>query len=276
MSAASVPRADRLRHGAGRVVPPVIVLGAVVGVWYWSSKVQFKDPIRRNEMQPYLHDVIRKGFLRSRNLTEMLHALWRTTQVALTGLLLAIAIGVLLAVIMSLSQAAERTLYPYAVVLQTLPIVAITPLMIIWFGSGQVSRVMVCVLISLFPIVTNALFGLKATDRGQRDLFRLHGASRLRRLWKLDLPGSLPAMFTGFRISAGLSVVGAIVGEFFFQQGPEGIGRRIQEYTVNSETDRLIAAVTLAAALGVAIFLLFGALANRSTRAWRADSRSGR
>jgi NitT/TauT family transport system permease protein len=72
------------------------------------------------------------------------------------------------------------------------------------------------VLISIFPIITNSLFGLKAADRGQRDLFRLHGAGRLIRLWKLDLPGSLPAMFTGFRISAGLSVVGAIVGEFFF------------------------------------------------------------
>jgi NitT/TauT family transport system permease protein len=265
------PRRSTSGRWAGRALPPVAVLGIVIGLWYLTSH-SYHDHIRRNQMQPYPHDVVRKGFLISRNFTEMLHSLWRTTQVALVGLVVAMAIGVLLAILMSLSRPVENTLYPYAVVLQTLPIVAITPMMIVWFGSGQLPRVTVCVLISIFPIITNSLFGLKAADRGQRDLFRLHGAGRLTRLWKLDLPGSLPAMFTGFRISAGLSVVGAIVGEFFFKAGALGIGSRIQLYTNRSETAKLIAAITLTAALGITLFLTFGWLANRTTKSWRQDA----
>ena len=89
---------------------------------------------------------------------------------------------------------------------------------------------------------------------------------------KLDLPGSLPAMFTGFRISAGLSVVGAIVGEFFFKSGAKGIGTRIQLYTLNSYTDKLIAAIALTAVMGIVIFLFFGWLGNRVTESWRSDA----
>ena len=264
---------------SGRVsktLPPVLVLGLLIGVWYLTSKVQFDNQLSRNQFQPYPHDVVRKGFLISRNLTEMLRSLWQTAQVALIGLALAIAIGVFLALLMSLARPIERTLYPYAVVLQTLPIVAITPMMIIWFGSGQLSRVSVCVLIAIFPIITNSLFGLKAAERGQRDLFRLHGAGRAIRLVKLDLPGSLPAMFTGFRISSGLSVVGAIVGEFFFKSGAVGIGSRIQTYTVRSETAKLMAAISMTAVMGIVIFLFFGWLANRVTSSWRSDPVSGR
>lgn len=261
---------------AARVVPPVVVFGLLVGVWYLTSKVQFDNKLSRNQFQPYPHDVVRKGYLISRNLTEMLHSLWQTAQVALIGLGFAMLIGIFLALLMSLAKPLESTLYPYAVVLQTLPIVAITPMMIIWFGSGQFSRVAVCVLIAIFPIITNTLFGLKAAERGQRDLFRLHGAGRLTRLVKLDLPGSMPAMFTGFRISSGLSVVGAIVGEFFFKSGAVGIGSRIQTYTVRSESAKLIAAISMTAVMGIVIFLFFGWLSNRVTSSWRSDATSRR
>lgn len=262
----------RLRHGVVVGVPPLLAAGCFVGIWYVSSAVQFKDRIQRRSVQPYAHDVVKASFLTSRNLTEMLHALWRTAQIALIGLFIAMVIGVLLAIVMSLSHSIERTLFPYAVVLQTLPIVAITPLMIIWFGTGRMPRVIVCVLISVFPIITNSLFGLKSAERSQHDLFTLHGSSRLTRLRKLNLPASLPAMFTGFRISAGLSVIGAIVGEFFFKSGPAGIGRRIAQYTQRSETNKLIGAVTLTAWLGLALFLIFSWLGNRATRHWRAGA----
>ena len=261
------------RRIAGLVVPPLITAGVVVGVWYASSALQFAGQGNRLRQQPYPHDVVQRGFLISRNLTEMLHSLWRTAQVALIGLFVAMALGVAFAVFMSLSRTVERTLYPYAVVLQTIPVVAITPLIIIWFGSGQMPRVMVCVLISIFPIVTNTLFGLKASERAQHDLFTLHDANRLRRLVKLELPASIPAMFTGFRISAGLSVIGAIVGEFFFKSGPLGIGSRIGIYTQQSSVAKMIAAITLTAALGIIIFLCFGLIANRTTRHWRTDGR---
>lgn len=270
--AESLPLVPRRRQLAVIALPPILAAGFFIGIWYLSSFVQFKDPQRRASVQPYPHDVVQASFLTSRNLAEMLHALWRTTQVALIGLAIAIALGVLLAILMSLSQSVERTLFPYAIVLQTIPIVALTPLMIIWFGTGQRPRVIVCVLISVFPIITNTLFGLKVAERSQHDLFTLHGSTRLIRLWKLKLPASLPAMFTGFRISAGLSVIGAIVGEFFFKAGSEGIGRRIGQYTQRSETDKLIGAVTLTAALGLALFLLFGWLGNRTTKHWRVGA----
>lgn len=276
MTDAELPPARRLREVAVIAVPPILAAGFFLGTWYLSSYVQFKDPRQRAGVQPFAHDVVQASFLTSRNLTEMLHALWRTAQVALIGLAIAMAIGVLLAITMSLSRSIERTLFPYAIVLQTMPIVAITPLMIIWFGTGQMPRVIVCVLISVFPIITNTLFGLKAAERSQHDLFTLHDSTRLTRLWKLNLPASLPAMFTGFRISAGLSVIGAIVGEFFFKSGPEGIGRRIGQYTQRSETNKLIGAVTLTAWLGLALFLLFGLLGNRTTRHWRAGAGSSR
>ena len=270
------PQARRWRTIAGIAVPPILAAGVFLGVWYLSSYVQFTDARQRAGVQPFPHDVVKASFLTSRNLTEMLHALWRTAQVALIGLFVAMTLGVLLAIIMSLSRAMERTLFPYAIVLQTIPIVAITPLMIIWFGTGRMPRVIVCVLISVFPIITNTLFGLKAAERSQHDLFTLHDSTRLTRLWKLNLPAALPAMFTGFRISAGLSVIGAIVGEFFFKSGPEGIGRRIAQYTQRSETNKLIGAVTLTAWLGLALFLVFGWLGNRATRHWRSGAGSAR
>ena len=113
-------------------------------------------------------------------------------------------------------------MYPYAVVLQTIPILAIVPLIGFAFGFNFRSRVLVCVLIALFPIITNTLFGLLSVDHGQHDLFTLHGVGRWQRLWKLQFPAALPNIFTGLRISAGLSVIGAVVGDFFFVQGPPG------------------------------------------------------
>lgn len=269
-------RSSRATTLAVIVVPPILAAGGFIGLWYLSSALQFSDARSRNGVQPYFHDVVQRGFLTSRNLTEMLHALWRTTQIAVVGLVVASVLGVLLAIVMSTARSVERTLFPYAIVLQTLPIVAITPLMIIWFGTGKMPRVIVCVLIAVFPIITNTLFGLKSNERAQRDLFALHHARRLTRLWKLDLPSALPAMFTGLRIAAGLSVIGAIVGEFFFKAGPEGIGRRISQYTQRSETAKLIAAISLTAALGITLFLLFGWIANRTTRTWRPEARPSR
>jgi NitT/TauT family transport system permease protein len=99
-------------------------------------------------------------------------------------------------------------------VLQTIPILALVPLIGFWFSFGVSSRILVCVLISIFPIVSTTLFGLRGVDRGDHDLFTLYGATRGARLRKLQWPAALPAIFAGLRISAGLSVIGAIVGDF--------------------------------------------------------------
>lgn len=254
------------------VVPPALFSVAVLAVWHASSVLQFKDERRRALSQPAPFDVVRAGFLKSRNFKEMAGGLAVTARITLIGLAVSIVIGVAIAVIMSRSRLVERTVFPWAVVLQTIPIIALTPLIKISYGSGTLPRVFICVLIAVFPIITNTLFGLKSADRDQHDLFTLHGAGWFTRLTKLQFPAALPAMFTGLRIAAGLSVIGAIVAEFFFGTGPRGLGRLIIEYTQRNETAKVMAGITFTAALGVALFLTFGWLGNRFTRHWRSKA----
>ena len=151
-----------------------------------------------------------------------------------------------------------RAVFPFMVTLQAIPILAIVPLISFWWGTGQQSRVVVCVIISLFPIIVNTLFGLQSADRGLHDLFTLHQSNRLTRLRKLMFPSALPAIFAGLRISAGLAVIGAIVGDFFFGKGDVGIGQLLRKYANQLDGEELIASVIMSSALGVSVFLLFG------------------
>lgn len=187
--------------------------------------------------------------------------------------MIAIVIGMVWAVLMSQAKVAERSLFPYAVALQCIPILALVPLIGFWFGFGFPARVIVCVLIALFPIVSNTLFGLQSVDRGMHELFDLHGASRLTRLVKLQLPAAMPAIFAGFRISAGLSVVGAIVGDVFFKQGTAGLGIVLDNFRSRLQGPQLFAAILVAAALGFAVFALFGWLGKLAVGRWYDQSR---
>lgn len=247
--------------------PPAITAGLFVGFWYIASYVFIPD--RVDFILPPLHEVIQKGLLTWRNFETILEGLWATTQVALIGFLLAALIGIAIAVIMSQARWAEITLFPYAVALQAVPIVAIVPVIGLLWGFGFQSRVVVAVIIALFPIISNTLFGLKSAPRNLHDLFSLHNADPLERLWKLQFPAALPAMFTGFKISAGLCVVGTIVGEFFFGGGTvKGLGRLIrEEYQLAAgQGPQLYTAIFFCCALGLVLFLAFGAAGSRITR----------
>lgn len=248
------------------VMPPLAVLAAIVVGWYAVTYLALAPG--RRFLLPAPDQVIAVGFLDAVNLGRILEALLTTATVALIGLAIAAAIGLGTAILMSQAPWVERSLYPWAVVLQTIPILAVVPLIGFWFGYEFPSRVIVCVLIALFPITTNTLFGLKSVDRGHRDLFALHRATRRQRLLKLQLPGALPAIFTGLRISAGLSVIGAIVGDFFFRQGQPGIGRLIDQYTQRLQSEQLFAAVVVSSVFGLAVFAAFGALGRLATRSW--------
>jgi NitT/TauT family transport system permease protein len=254
-----------------RIVPPLVVFVLVMGVWALFSYALLSD--QQRFLLPPPQKVVQVGFFDTANLTEILHGLWSTTQVAVAGLLIAIALGVTLAVAMSQAAWVEQSVYPYAVALQTIPIIALVPLIGFWFDFNFRSRVIACVLISLFPIITNTLFGLKSADRGLHELFTLHQASRWTRLVKLQLPAATPAMFTGFRIAAGLSVIGAIVGDFFFRQGQPGIGRLIDIYRQQLASERLFTAIFFSSLLGLIVFWAFGALSNRALRSWHDSAR---
>jgi NitT/TauT family transport system permease protein len=251
--------------------PPVAVAAVFVGVWLLMSYVLF-DPTQRFLLPPP-QDVVKVGFLNWDNLREVLVVgLFSTTRVALTGLVIAIVVGMVLAIAMSQARWIERSLYPYAVVVQTIPIIAIVPLVGFILQYNFKSRVLACVMISIFPIITNTLFGLKSADSSLQDLFTLHGANRMTRLFKLQLPAALPAIFTGFRISAGLSVIGAIVGDFFFRQGNPGIGRLIDNYRAQLAGERMITAIFFSSLLGIVVFWGFGYLGNRLVRSWHESA----
>lgn len=262
---------------AATILPPLVMGLLVLAAWYFVSYVLLDDS-RRFLLRPP-HQVIDVGFLDWENLSEMLSGLWNSTKIALIGLAMSIMLGFSLATIMSQTKLAERALFPYLVMLQAIPILAIIPLIQFWFGSGAPiwdypvisvlnSRVIVCVIISIFPIIVNTLFGLQSAERAMHDLFTLHHANRYTRLRKLMFPAAMPAIFAGLRISAGLSVIGAIVGDFFLGQGKVGIGQLLKKYANNLEGEELLAAVILSSALGVVVFLSFGWIQQLAIGKW--------
>src|SRR5215211_3728029 len=265
-------KTSRWRHAMSVALPPILLGLLIIGAWYFISYVLLEE--RRRFLLRPPHQVIKKGFLEWDNFHEILEALWVSTKVALIGLAISVALGMAIAVLMSQAKLAERAIFPYMVTLQAIPILAIVPLIGFWFGYGTRSRVFVCVIISIFPIIVNTLFGLQSADRGMHDLFTLHHANRVTRLRKLMFPAALPAIFAGLRISAGLSVIGAIVGDFFFGQGDAGIGQDLRKYANNLDGEELFTAVIMASLLGVVIFLAVNFLERRVTGKWRDTGRA--
>jgi NitT/TauT family transport system permease protein len=260
-----------VRHLTRTLAPPAAVFVLALVGWYAVSLLVLSPDERF--LLPPPHDVVRVGFLDRANLTELLLALQLSAEVAMLGLVVAAFIGVTLAVVMSQARWLERSLYPYAVVLQTVPILALVPMFGFWFGFGFFSRVLVCVLIAIFPIIANTLFGLRSVADHHHDLFTQHHAGRLTRMIKLQLPAAMPSIFTGLRIAAGLSVIGAIVGDFFFKQGQPGIGILIELYRQRLQSEQLFAAVILSSLFGLTVFWTFGFVSRRVVGYWHESAR---
>jgi NitT/TauT family transport system permease protein len=259
-------RQGRLKRLLIVLGPPLVTLGVFVGIAYLVSYV-ILSPDRRWLLPPP-HDVVKNGLLNGQHLHDQLNALWDTAQVSLAGLAIAFVIGAATALAMSQAKWVERSLYPYAVIVQVTPILAIVPLIATWFGYDFTARVVVCVLISVFPIITNTLHGLLTVDTQLHDLFKLHGAGRIKRMLKLQIPHAIPDVFVGLRVSAGLSVIGAIVGEFFFRQGTPGLGRLLDLYRAYLQTDLMMSTLLFCCALGIASFLAVGLIGRQLTKNW--------
>ncbi len=253
------------------VVLPAAVFALFIGLWYAVSEGMLNQ--QQRFMLPPPHEVVRVGFLDGKNFSSMMSALKLTCEVTFAGLAIAILLGVLVAVAMSQARWIENSLYPWAVVVQTVPILALTPVLSFFFGFALTSRIIVCVIIAFFPIVSNTLFGLQSVDRSMHELFNLHHTGRLTRLWKLQIPAALPSMFTGFRNAAGLAVIGAIVGEFAFKQGDPGLGTNMSVFTSRLEGERLWATTLTASLLGIAVFVFFGWLSRRVVGRWYQPKR---
>jgi len=250
----------------------VLFAGGVLGLWYLLSSV---IPEGKRVLLPRPHELWTLGVARPEIQSDLRSGLVNTTKVSLLALAIAILLGVSLATLMSRQRFTERAIFPWAVVLQTVPTLAIVPLIGVWFGYGFGSRVLVAVLIALFPIITNTLFGLLSPDPAQFDLFRLHRAGGSTTLFRLQFPAGLPAILTGFRISAGLSVIGAIVGEFFFGRGEKGLGNLIDKYRGILDVESLYSTIIVSSVLGVLIFSGFTVLMKVLVGSWHESVSSG-
>lgn len=189
----------------------------------------------------------------------LLQSLWITTEEAAGGLAASIAAGIAVAMLFAQWRWLRQTLYPYTILLQTVPIVAIAPLIINWAGAGIFAVTAVTFIICLAPIIANTTQGLISVDENLIHLFLMHKASPAQVLFKLRLPNAMPSLFTGIRISAGISVIGAITGELFAgstRVGEGGVGYAMIYANNQMETSYLFALVLAAAVLGFAFFFL--------------------
>jgi ABC-type nitrate/sulfonate/bicarbonate transport system permease component len=184
---------------------------------------------------------------------------------AVLGFLVAVAAGVLSGLLINRSALAERSLYPWLVVSQTLPTVAIAPILVTWLGYGQLPKVLVVTLFCFFPITVATVDGLRATDPDLVRLMRSFGATRWRIFFMVEAPGALPFLFGGVRLAVTYCVIGAVVGEWVGSSG--GLGFLMIQDKAQFEIPRLFAEISLLSVMGVSLFLLV-ALLQRLAAPW--------
>src|SRR5262249_25944350 len=200
----------------------------------------------------------------------LLRALWVTLRVTLIALALATVIGATIAFVFVQSPIIERSLFPYAIILQVTPIVAIAPLIIILVKNTQLALVICATIIAIFPIISNTTVGLRSVDEGHQNLFAINRASRLQKLVYLRIPSALPYFFAGLRISSGLALIGAVVAEFVAGTGGRnaGLAYEILQSGYQLEIPRMFAALFLITAAGIALFLVMVGLSKLALGAW--------
>lgn len=254
---------DASRRLAGTVLPPALFLVVLVGVWH-AVTVAFQLP---RYLVPSPSAVWQAAVEKSDRLVS---ATGLTAAAAVAGFVLSLAVGTTIAFAFSQSRLLRSACYPYAIFLQTVPIVAMAPIVITWFGYGFRSVVLVSFVISLFPIIANATVGLISVDREFQELFQLLDATRWQTFSKLRLPNAVPWVIAGARTSSGLAVIGGIVGEFFAGYGSKrfGLGYLIRQTSEQARTDELFAAVIASTVLGIGIFAAVNVIGSTLLARW--------
>ena len=204
----------------------------------------------------------------------LFEALLVTVQITLMALAVAVVGGVGLAVLFTQSRLVEMSFYPYAVILQVTPIVAIAPLIFIYVDSRIAGLLLCAWLVAFFPVLSNTTLGLNSADHNLRDLFRIYGASRWQTLRFLQLPSALPYFLGGLRIAGGLSLIGAVVAEYVAGTGglKSGLAFRILEAGYRLNIPRMFAALILIAVTGVIIFAGLSFLSHMLLRKWHESA----
>jgi len=253
-----------------RILAPSLIGLLTLGAWEWA--------VRYYEVPRYIlpgPSLVAETLMR--NWGSLSVSLGITLQITFMALAVAASLGLALSVLFAQSRIIELSLFPYAVILQVTPIVAIAPLIIIWVDNIQVALLICAWIVAFFPILSNTTVGLNSTDRNLVDLFRLYGASPWQVLWRLRLPTAMPYFLAGLRISGGLSLIGAIVAEFVAGSGgrASGLAYRILEAGYQLQIPLMFAALVLVSGTGIAIFLALSLLSHLLLRRWHESAGAG-
>jgi NitT/TauT family transport system permease protein len=245
------------------IMPSVFVLIVFIGGW--------EVIIRLLDIKAYLlpkpSDIV--GVMNDR-WSNLLTSISTTILESILGFGISVILGVGAAIVLALSKTVEKSIYPYAIILQTIPIVAVAPIIVIWFGAGLQAVVIIVFLISFFPILSNTVIGLNSTDQNMKNLFYLYNASRMQTMWRLRVPAAMPFILAGLKISCSLSVIGAIVGEYIagVGGGKGGLGYAITVAAARLDTPYLFASGLSASVLGILFFLMINALSKKLLSSW--------
>ena len=251
-----------------RLMVPIILGMCIIAFWefavyYWKIP-KFIFPAPSMIVQALIADF-----------PTLIASLWTTVTVTLSAFLIASFLGIAVAVLFVQSRVLEISLFPYAVILQVTPVVAIAPFILIWVGLDHVDRALLILatIVAFFPILSNTALGLKSVDHNLRNLFDLYGASRFQQLRELEFPSALPYILGGLKISGGLALIGAVVAEFVAGSGTgTGLAWRIVESANRLNIPRMFAALLLLSALGIAIFFTLSLVESLLLRKWHESA----
>jgi len=271
MSALQTPpvsprRADQALARVMRILAPIVVLALGIAIWSFV--------VRLNHIPPYVlpgPEAVFKTLIDDWQIlfSSLLVTLWTT----LEGFVAAAVGGIVLALLFNQSKWLEVSLFPYAVILQVTPVIAIAPLLLIYLP--QQTAVIVCAwIVGFFPVLSNTTLGLKSVDRNLAGLFQLYGASRLQTLRYLKLPAALPFILGGLRIAGGLSLIGAVVAEIAAGSAGAGSGLayRIAESGYRLNIPRMFAALLLLSVAGIVIYGLLALVSHLILRRWHESA----
>jgi NitT/TauT family transport system permease protein len=252
-----------------RVVYPMLVGAVLIALW--------QGLVTAYDLPPYL---VPSPLTMLKTLASdwpaLALALWVTVKITLLAFVVATVAGVLISFLFVQSKLIETALFPYAVLLQVTPIVAVAPLIIIWVKDPVLSMVICAALVALFPIISNTTLGLRSVEPDLQNYFKLNRATRLQLLTRLRIPSALPYFFGGLRISSGLSLIGAVVAEFVAGTGGSGAGLAYQILQAGFQLNipRMFAALLLISLTGVALFALMAWLSRWALSGWDASETS--
>lgn len=257
----------RLFKFKGTVLGPVLAFIAFLSLWQLIPLLFGIAPF----ILPKPTDVIQAAL---ENWTLLSPAIQITLGEAIIGFLLSAIIGIFVSVLLASSRILEISIYPYAIILQTIPVVAIAPIIVIWFGSGFNSIVIISFIFGLFPIISNTLMGINSVDKNMQELFTLYNASKWQSMWKLRIPAALPYITAGLKVSSTLTILGAITGEYIagIGGGKGGLGYAITVAAVQLKTPYLFACGIASAIFGIVFYLLVSYLSNMLLKSWHESA----